>query len=338
MTRIQMKYRMIGAGEMARYLITGGAGFIGSNFLSLLLEGQYTKVVCIDKLSYAGLEINVQHLMDKPRFTFVHGDITCPQLLDEIWQEPFDYIINFAAESHVDRSIQNPQLFFENNFMGTLNLLNKCIQHPPKLFVQISTDEVYGSIPKPYKADEKWTLSPSNPYSASKGSADLAVLSYNKTYGLPAVIVRAVNNFGPRQHPEKLIPKIIIHALNNKKIPVYGDGQAVRTWIYVEDFCEAILAIMGRGKVGEVYNIGSENEVTNLVVVRKILSCLGKGHNLIEYVDDRPGHDLRYALDYTKAVNQLDWKEKHTFDLAIRKTVSWYLNYFDRYNHLKQLS
>lgn len=323
---------MIGEGKMARYLVTGGAGFIGSNFLSLLLNGSYSEVVCIDKFNYAGLEFNLHHLFDKPNFTVVKGDIRHQEDLTTIWQKPFDYIINFAAESHVDRSIETPNIFFENNVLGTLNLMNKCLKYPPKLFIQISTDEVYGSIPIPYKADEKSPLAPSNPYAASKCAADIAVQSYRKTYNLPGVIVRSVNNFGPRQFPDKLIPMAIVNALMNKKIPVYGDGQAVRTWIYVIDFCKAILSVLEKGKVGEIYNIGAPNEMTNLELVKKILSHLKKDESLITFVHDRPGHDLRYSLDFSKAQEQLDESEQYPFDVALANTISWYKYYFEHYN------
>ncbi|MBS4022833.1 MAG: dTDP-glucose 4,6-dehydratase [Dethiobacter sp.] len=319
---------------MARYLITGGAGFIGSNFLSLLLNKKYSEVICIDKFNYAASDFNLQELTKKPNFSIRKVDITNTKELNKLWQKPFDYIINFAAESHVDRSINTPVIFFENNVLGTINLLNKCLEYPPKLFIQISTDEVYGSIPKPHMADESSPLKPSNPYSASKCSADLAVLSYYKTYNLPVVILRAVNNFGPRQYPEKLIPKVIIKILKNKKIPVYGNGQAVRTWLYVMDFCNAILSALGKGIPGEIYNIGSPYEISNLELVENILMLLGKNRDLIEFVDDRPGHDQRYALDYTKANNQLDLTEQYPFDLALKNTVTWYKKSFDYYNNL----
>lgn len=309
---------------MGRYLVTGGVGFIGSNFLSLLLNEEYSQVICLDKYSYAASDLNLHKLMDKPNFFVIKGDITNPKDLDKIWQEPFDYVINFAAESHVDRSINTPTIFFENNVIGSLNLLNKCLEHPPKLFVQISTDEVYGTIPKPHRADEVSALNPSNPYSASKCSADLAALAYHKTYGLPVIILRSVNNFGPHQYPEKLIPKAIINALKNKKIPVYGNGQAIRTWIYVIDFCRAVLMALDKGVPGEIYNIGSDNEVTNLELVKKILILLGKHENLIEFVVDRPGHDLRYAIDFTKATKYLNWQENYSFDEALENTVAWY--------------
>lgn len=319
---------------MARYLITGGAGFIGSNFLSLLLNKKYSEVVCIDKYNYASSDFNLHKLTEKPNFSIRKVDITNTEELTELWQKPFDYIVNFAAESHVDRSINTPIIFFENNVLGTINLLNKCLEYPPKLFIQISTDEVYGSIPKPHMADETSSLKPSNPYSASKGSADLAVLSYYKTYNLPVVILRAVNNFGPRQYPEKLIPKVITKIIKNEKIPVYGDGQAVRTWLYVIDFCNAILSALNKGIPGEIYNIGSPYEITNLELVENILMLLGKNKDLIEFVADRPGHDQRYALDYTKAIDQLGWKEQYPFELALKNTVAWYKHYFDYYNNL----
>lgn len=309
---------------MGRYLVTGGAGFIGSNFLSLLLNKSYSQVICLDKYNYAASDINLHKLMEKPNFSVIKGDLTNIKDLDEIWQKPFDYVINFAAESHVDRSINTPTIFFENNVIGSLNLLNKCLEYPPKLFVQISTDEVYGTILKPHRADELSALKPSNPYSASKCSADLAALSYYKTYGLPVIILRAVNNFGPRQYPEKLIPKVIINALKNKKIPIYGNGQAVRTWIYVIDFCRAVLMALDKGVPGEIYNIGSYNEVNNIELVKKILILLGKDETLIEFVADRPGHDQRYALDFTKATKYLNWQENYPFDMALKNTVAWY--------------
>jgi dTDP-glucose 4,6-dehydratase len=319
---------------MARYLVAGGAGFIGSNFLSLLLDKKYSEVICIDKFNYAASDFNLHKLTEKPFFSIKKVDITNTEELNEIWQKPFDYIVNFAAESHVDRSINTPGIFFENNVLGTINLLNKCLEYSPKLFIQISTDEVYGSITKPHMADESSPLKPSNPYSASKCSADLAVLSYYKTYNLPVVILRAVNNFGPRQYPEKLIPKVIIKILKNEKIPVYGNGRAVRTWLYVIDFCNAILSALGKGVPGEIYNIGSPYEITNLELVEKILMFLGKNKDQIEFVADRPGHDQRYALDYTKAINQLKWTERYPFEIALKNTIAWYKHYFDYYKNL----
>jgi len=326
---------MNGVEKMARFLVTGGAGFIGSNFLALLLEKKYTEVVCLDKFNYAASHFNLQNLKGKPRFSIIKGDITNLQDLEKIWEKPFDYIINFAAESHVDRSIKEPTTFFENNLLSTVNLLNKCLKHQPKLFIQISTDEVYGSIPMPDYASENNPLNPSNPYSASKCSADLAALSYYKTFGLPVVIMRAVNNFGPRQYPEKFIPRIITRALQDLEIPIYGDGQAIRSWLYVMDFCQAILATIEQGTPGETYNVGSQNEITNLELVKKILSLLDKDEKLINFVPDRPGHDQRYALNYSKITRQLIWKERYPFDIALENTVIWYKTHFSYYQSLE---
>jgi len=320
---------------MARFLVTGGAGFIGSNFLAVLLEQKYSEVICLDKFNYAASQFNLQTLKDKPRFSLIKGDITNLEDLDKVWEKPFDYIINFAAESHVDRSIAAPSVFFENNLLGTVNLLNKCLNQQPKLFLQISTDEVYGSIPRPEYAGEDSPLNPSNPYSASKCSADLAALSYYKTFGLPVVILRAVNNFGPRQYPEKFIPRIITRALQDLEIPVYGKGQAVRTWLYVIDFCQSILSAIQHAAPGEIYNVGSQNEINNLELVKKILSLLDKDEKLIKFVPDRPGHDQRYALDYSKITSHFNWKERYPFDIALENTVAWYKIHFSYYQSLK---
>lgn len=319
---------------MAKYLVTGGAGFIGSNFLSLLLKND-DYVVCLDKFTYAATLWNMESLKGAGNLAVVKGDMADWEMLDRVWTDPFDYVVNFAAESHVDRSINAPNSFYATNVLGTLNLLNKCLQHPPKLFIQISTDEVYGSIPKPRLASERSRLNPSNPYSASKGSADLTVLAYHKTYKLPTVILRAVNNFGPRQYPEKLIPKAIIRALKGEVIPIYGDGQAVRTWLYVEDFCKAVFSAIERGVPGEIYNIGSKAEITNLELVKLILQILGAGEDLIELVSDRPGHDKRYALDYAVATRELGWQPTYCFRKALAETVAWYEQHFLYYANLQ---
>lgn len=311
---------------MKKILVTGGCGFIGSNFIRYVLKNSDYEVVNLDKLTYAGNLKNLVDVQDNPKYKFYRGDICNYELVTYIVEkEKVDSIINFAAESHVDRSILSSQEFIRTNVTGTNVLLEVTRQFDLERFVQISTDEVYGSLGPEGKFTETTPLSPNSPYSASKASADLLVKAYNHTYGLPTLITRCSNNYGPYQFPEKLIPLMIINAINNKPLPVYGDGMNVRDWIYVEDHCDAILKVFENGKIGEVYNIGAENEKPNIEIVKLILKELGKGEALITYVKDRPGHDRRYAIDATKIKTELGWKPAHTFENAIKETISWYL-------------
>lgn len=311
---------------MKKILVTGGCGFIGSNFIRYVLKNSDYEVINLDKLTYAGNLKNLVDVQDNPKYKFYRGDICNYELVTYIVEkEKIDSIINFAAESHVDRSILSSQEFIRTNVTGTNVLLEVTRQFELERFVQISTDEVYGSLGPEGKFTETTPLSPNSPYSASKASADLLVKAYNHTYGLPTLITRCSNNYGPYQFPEKLIPLMIINAINNKPLPVYGDGMNVRDWIYVEDHCDAILKVFENGRIGEVYNIGAENEKPNIEIVKLILKELGKDESLITYVKDRPGHDRRYAIDATKIKTELGWKPAHTFENAIKETISWYL-------------
>ncbi len=313
-----------------KIIVTGGAGFIGGNFVYYLLKNSDDKVICYDKLTYAGNLETLKDAQDSPNFKFIRGDIANREEVYKMFEEEKpDFVVNFAAESHVDRSIEDPELFLRTNIIGTSVLLDACKKFGIKRFHQVSTDEVYGDLPLD-RPDlfftEQTNLHTSSPYSASKASADLLVQAYQRTYKIPATISRCSNNYGPYHFPEKLIPLMIINALNNKKLPVYGVGANVRDWLYVEDHCAAIDLILRKGKVGEVYNIGGHNERTNLEVVKTILKILGKGEDLIEFVTDRKGHDLRYAIDPTKIENELGWTPQTKFDDGIKKTVAWYLD------------
>lgn len=311
---------------MRKILITGGCGFIGSNFIRYVLKNSDYEIVNIDKLTYAGNLKNLIDVQSGNRYKFYKADICNFELVSYIIEkEKVDSIINFAAESHVDRSILSSQEFIRTNITGTNVLLELSRLYSLDRFVQISTDEVYGSLGPEGKFTETTPLSPNSPYSASKAGADLLVKVYNHTYGIPALITRCSNNYGPYQFPEKLIPLMIINAINNKPLPVYGDGMNVRDWIYVEDHCDAILKVFEKGKFGEVYNIGAENEKTNIEIVKLILQELGKDESLITFVKDRPGHDRRYAIDATKIKSELNWKPAHSFENAIKETISWYL-------------
>lgn len=312
-------------------LVTGGAGFIGSNFIFHMLN-KYTdyRIVCLDLLTYAGNLSTLEPVMDNPNFRFVKGDITDRDLVNRLFEEEkFDFVVNFAAESHVDRSIEDPGIFLKTNIMGTQVLMDACRTYGIKRFHQVSTDEVYGDLqldrPDLFFTEET-PIHTSSPYSASKAAADLLVQSYNRTFKLPVTISRCSNNYGSYHFPEKLIPLMILRALNDESLPVYGKGENVRDWLYVEDHCTAIDLIIRKGKDGEVYNIGGHNERTNLEVVKTILNELGKPESLITYVTDRAGHDLRYAIDPSKTRKELGWEPTILFDEGIKMTIKWYLD------------
>ena len=314
---------------MKKMLITGGAGFIGSNFIHYILS-KYNdyQVINLDKLTYAANLDNLKDIEDNKNYRFIHGDIADQEFIFKLFEnEKFDIVINFAAESHVDNSILNPQIFTITNILGTQVLLDACRKYNIKRFHQISTDEVYGEVPlddKNILFTEKTPLNPSSPYSASKASADMLVKSYYRTYSLPITISRCSNNYGPYQHLEKLIPLMISKAINNDNLPVYGNGLNVRDWLHVYDHCTAIDLIIHEGKIGEIYNIGGNNEKSNIDVVKIILKELGKSEKLIKYVNDRPGHDLRYAIDSTKIKTTLNWKPVYSFEKGILDTIKWY--------------
>lgn len=315
-----------------KILVTGGAGFIGSNFVYYELDNYPNdEVICLDKLTYAGNLETLEVALKNPKFKFVKGDIADRAFVDELFaSEKPDVVVNFAAESHVDRSIENPEIFLQTNVIGTSVLMDACRKYGNIRYHQVSTDEVYGDLPLD-RPDlfftETTPLHTSSPYSASKASADLLVQAYYRTYKLPVTISRCSNNYGPYHFPEKLIPLMIANALNDKKLPVYGKGENVRDWLYVEDHCSAIDLIIRKGKIGEVYNIGGHNERTNLEVVKTIIKELGKSEDLIEFVTDRPGHDRRYAIDPTKIHNELGWLPATKFDDGIKKTIDWYLTH-----------
>ena len=312
-------------------IVTGGAGFIGANFVYFILKNRPAdKIICFDKLTYAGNLETLAAAEAMPYYKFIRGDISNREEVYKLFEEEHpEVIVNFAAESHVDRSIEDPELFLRTNIIGTSILLDACKKYGIQRYHQVSTDEVYGDLPLD-RPDlfftETTNLHTSSPYSASKASADLLVQAYHRTYQIPATISRCSNNYGPYHFPEKLIPLMIINALNGKKLPVYGKGDNVRDWLYVEDHCAAIDLILRKGTVGEVYNIGGHNERTNLQVVKTILSILGKSEDLIEFVTDRKGHDRRYAIDPTKIEKELGWTPKTKFDDGIKKTVAWYLD------------
>ena len=315
-----------------KIIVTGGAGFIGSNFVYYELDNYpEDEIICLDKLTYAGNLETLEVAMKNPKFKFVKGDIADRKFVYDLFEvEKPDIIVNFAAESHVDRSIENPEIFLQTNVIGTSVLMDACRKYGIKRYHQVSTDEVYGDLPLD-RPDlfftETTPLHTSSPYSASKASADLLVQAYHRTYNLPTTISRCSNNYGPYHFPEKLIPLMIANALNDKKMPVYGKGENVRDWLYVEDHCSAIDLIIRKGKVGEVYNIGGHNEKTNLEVVKTIIKELGKSEDLIEFVTDRPGHDRRYAIDPTKIHNELGWLPATKFNDGIKKTIGWYLTH-----------
>lgn len=316
---------------MTKLLVTGGAGFIGSNFIYYLFENKPEyDIVCLDKLTYAGNLKTLDEALKSDRFRFVRGDIADREFVDTLFkEEKFDKVVNFAAESHVDRSIESPEVFLRTNIMGTASLLDASRKYGVERYHQVSTDEVYGDLPLEAKDlffTEETPIHTSSPYSASKASADLLTLAYFRTYGMNVTVSRCSNNYGPYHFPEKLIPLMISRALNDESLPVYGNGLNVRDWLYVEDHCKAIEMILDKGRAGEVYNIGGHNERTNIEVVKTILRQLGKPESLITYVKDRAGHDLRYAIDPAKISNELGWTPETDFDSGIKKTVEWYLN------------
>lgn len=315
-------------------IVTGGAGFIGSNFVYFELENHpEDTIICLDLLTYAGNIETLKEAKEKypKRFRFVKVDIADREAIYRIFEEEKpEMIVNFAAESHVDRSIENPEVFLRSNILGTQVLMDACRKYGISRYHQVSTDEVYGDLPLD-RPDlfftEQTPIHASSPYSASKASADLLVLAYYRTYGLPVTITRCSNNYGPYHFPEKLIPLMISKALNNEKLPVYGNGLNVRDWLYVKDHCKAIDLVLRKGREGQIYNVGGHNEKTNLEVVQTILKELDKPESLIEYVTDRPGHDLRYAIDPTKIREELGWQPETSFSQGIRQTIQWYLEY-----------
>ncbi len=313
-----------------KIIVTGGAGFIGSNFIFYMLK-KYPdyEIICVDKLTYAGNLSTLKGIMDNHRFRFVKLDICDREGIYQLFEEELpSMVVNFAAESHVDRSIENPSVFLETNIMGTAVLMDACRKYGIQRYHQVSTDEVYGDLPlnRPdLLFTEETPIQASSPYSSSKAAADLLVLAYHRTYELPVSVSRCSNNYGPYHFPEKLIPLVIVNALNDKPIPVYGTGENVRDWLYVDDHCKAIDLILHQGRVGEVYNIGGHNEMSNIDVVKTICNRLGKSHSSIVYVTDRKGHDMRYAIDSTKIQNELGWFPETRFSEGIQKTIQWYL-------------
>ena len=307
-------------------LVTGGMGFIGSCFVRHILKKHPDyKIINIDALTYCGNIENLRDVENNPNYTFVHGNICDKKLIREL-VEQVDCVVNFAAESHVDNSIKNPEIFVETNVKGTLNLLQACKELGIEKYLQVSTDEVYGTLGKTGYFYETTPLAPNSPYSASKASADMLVRAYHETFGLPTLNTRCSNNYGPYQYPEKLIPFFISQLLKNEKVPVYGDGLNVRDWLYVYDHCEAIDVVLHKGKIGEVYNIGGHNEKTNMEITRLILAAMGKDESSIKYVEDRLGHDRRYAISNDKITAELGWKPSLTFEEGIKITIDWYLS------------
>lgn len=328
---------------MKTVLVTGGAGFIGSNFIHYILKNYASiTVVNLDVLTYAGNLENLADIADNRNYIFINGDIRNRELLKTLFSKyEFDTVVNFAAESHVDRSIASPELFLSTNILGTQALLDSAKQlWSSKFFsgkaryLQVSTDEVYGTLGPEGKFTENSPLVPNSPYSASKASADLIVRAYRETYGLPVNITRCSNNYGPYQFPEKLIPLIVNNCIKNRSLPIYGDGMQIRDWLYVEDHCSAICTVLEKGSIGEVYNIGGNNERTNIEIVRLLIKALGKDERLITYIKDRPGHDRRYAIDNNKITTQLGWKPAWSFEDGIAKTIKWYISNTEWMEHI----
>ncbi len=322
-----------------RILVTGGCGFIGSNFIRYCLKTYPNySLINVDKLTYAGNPENLSDISDSPRYHFIRGDIADPVQMEEVIGKGIDAIVNFAAESHVDRSIEDPSAFIKTNVFGTFVLLEAIRKVFPQQrirFLHISTDEVYGSLGETGAFTEETPPAPNSPYSASKTAADMLVRSYYKTYGLPVLITRCSNNYGPYQFPEKLIPLMISNAIEDRELPIYGDGMHVRDWIYVEDHCRALDVVLHHGREGEIYNIGGQSERPNLVVAQTILDRLGKPHSLIRHVADRPGHDRRYAIDFSKIRRELGWNPTLSFEEGIRLTIEWYQAHQDWWRKIK---
>ncbi|QRF32070.1 dTDP-glucose 4,6-dehydratase [Bacillus safensis] len=313
------------------YLITGGAGFIGLNFVKLMLQDADIRLTVFDKLTYASHPEEMDELLKLSHFRFIQGDITLQHELDQAFDEVYDAIIHFAAESHVDRSIESAEPFIQTNVLGTYRMLEAVLKGKAKKLIHISTDEVYGDLePDDPAFTEQTPLSPNNPYSASKASSDLLVKSYIHTHQLPAMITRCSNNYGPYQHEEKLIPTIIRKAVNGEKIPIYGDGQQIRDWLYVEDHARAVKQVLENGTAGQVYNIGGGNEKTNLDLTKTILSQLGVSHDQIAFIQDRKGHDRRYAINASKLKGELGWTQETSFEEGIEKTINWYRTKYDQ--------
>jgi len=336
---------------MKRLLVTGGAGFIGSNFVKYMLN-KYDdyRIVNLDLLTYAGNLENLKDIEDNPNYRFIKGDIADRDLVNRLFEEEnFDYIINFAAESHVDRSIEEPGIFVKTNVMGTQVLLDTAkkywtigkdetgypVYRDGVKYLQVSTDEVYGTLGKTGMFTETTPLAPNSPYSASKASADMLVRAYNETFKMPMNITRCSNNYGPYQFPEKLIPLMIANTLEEKALPVYGDGMQVRDWLHVKDHCSAIDTVLHKGKSGEVYNVGGNNEKANIEIVKLIIKTLGKSEDLITYVKDRLGHDRRYAIDNTKITTELGWEPSYTFEQGMKETIEWYLDNRDWWEKIR---
>jgi dTDP-glucose 4,6-dehydratase len=315
--------------SLKSFLVTGGAGFIGSNFVRLFLEKHKdADLINLDKLTYAGNLESLKDVETNPHYHFYRGDISDAAFVQRLFHEwHFDAVINFAAESHVDRSILGPRVFIDTNVRGTMTLLEAAREFGVERFLQVSTDEVYGSLGATGKFTETTHISPNSPYSASKASADMLARGWLKTFNVPALITRCSNNYGPYQFPEKFIPLMVINALQNKDLPVYGDGLNVRDWIFVEDHCEAIDAVLFNGKVGEIYNIGGGNEIRNIDMAKSILKKLGKADSLLKFVKDRPGHDRRYAMDSSKIEIELRWKPNRSFEEGIDETIKWYIDH-----------
>ena len=321
---------------MSKILVTGGAGFIGSNFVRLVLLGKKHSIVNVDSLTYAGNLENLADVEKSPGYAFVKADITKRAEMESVFaQHKPDAVVHFAAESHVDRSVLDASAFVITNVLGTQVLIDVARQCKVARFVHVSTDEVYGSLGATGYFTEETPLQPNSPYSASKTGSDLLVRAAFHTHHFPALITRCSNNYGPFQFPEKLIPLMIANALEGKKLPVYGDGKNVRDWIYVTDHCEAILLVLEKGREGEVYNIGGNSERENIFVVKQILKLLAKGDDLIHYVTDRPGHDRRYAIDNTKIREELGWEPRHSFETALQKTVEWYVTHRDWWQRVR---
>lgn len=310
-------------------LVTGGAGFIGLNFVNFILKTTDYEITILDALTYASHPEEMNKLVNNPRVRFIQANIINTEEIKPALDRVYEVLVHFAAESHVDRSIKDGEIFIQTNIIGTFNMIQIVMDGFAKKMIHVSTDEVYGTLEKNDKPfTEQSPIAPNNPYSASKASSDLIVRSYYQTFGLPLITTRCSNNFGPFQNREKYIPTIIYHALQDKKIPVYGDGLQIRDWLFVEDHCRAIANIIEKGNYGEVYNIGGANEKTNIDVVKQILSILGKSENLIDYVTDRVGHDRRYAIDSSKLQSEVGWYRQHTFQISLEETVKWYIKKF----------